>query len=91
MNRGFPSADFVALPKNSRILRVGPPPRAFIEGFRRGLRELGYIEGQHFVIEYGLAQSAAQNPDIAAELVRRGVEHCCLWNAVGAAGQGRCG
>jgi putative tryptophan/tyrosine transport system substrate-binding protein len=35
------------------FLRVGPPPPAFIDGFRRGLRELGYIEGQHFVIEYG--------------------------------------
>ena len=56
------------------FLRVGPPPPAFIEGLRQGLRELGYIEGQHFVIEYGLAQSAAQIPDIAAELVRRGVD-----------------
>ena len=56
------------------FLRVGPPPPAFIEGFRQGLRELGYVEGQHFVIEYGLAQSAAQIPDIAAELVRRGVD-----------------
>jgi putative tryptophan/tyrosine transport system substrate-binding protein len=56
------------------FLRVGPPPPAFIEGFRQGLRELGYIEGQHFVIEYGLAQSAVQVPDIAAELVRRGVD-----------------
>src|SRR5262249_12683096 len=23
-----------------------------IEGFRRGLRELGYVEGEHYVIEY---------------------------------------
>jgi putative tryptophan/tyrosine transport system substrate-binding protein len=56
------------------FLRVGPPPPAFLEGFRRGLRELGYLEGQHFVIEYGLAQSAAQIPDAAAELVRRRVD-----------------
>jgi putative ABC transport system substrate-binding protein len=56
------------------FLRVGPPPSAFIEGFRRGLRELGYFEGQHFVIEYGLANSAAQIPDAAAELVRRRVD-----------------
>jgi len=55
-------------------LRVGPPPPAFIEGFRRGLRELGYLEGQHFVIEYGLAESVAQIPDTAAELVRRRVD-----------------
>src|ERR1700692_2045307 len=56
------------------FLRVGPPPPAFIEGFRRGLRELGYLEGQHFVIEYGLAETVAQIPDAAAELVRRRVD-----------------
>ena len=56
------------------FLRVGPPPPAFIEGFRRGLRELGYLEGQHFVIEFGLAESVAQIPDVAAELVRRRVD-----------------
>ena len=56
------------------FLRVGPPPPAFIEGFRRGLRELGYLEGQHFVIDYGLAQSVAQIPDAAVELVRRKVD-----------------
>jgi putative ABC transport system substrate-binding protein len=38
------------------------------------LRELGYLEGQHFVIDYGLAQSVAQIPDAAAELVRRRVD-----------------
>ena len=51
--------------------RVGPPPPAFIDGFRQGMRERGLIEGQHFVIEYGLAKSAAQIPDVATELVTR--------------------
>src|SRR5258708_15532415 len=51
--------------------RVGPPPPAFIDGFRQGMRERGLIEGQHFVIEYGLAKSAAQIPDVASELVTR--------------------
>ena len=62
--------------KFSRIgfLRVGPPPATFIEGFRQGMREQGLVEGQHFVIEYSLAQSAAQIPDAAAELVRRKVD-----------------
>jgi putative ABC transport system substrate-binding protein len=60
--------------KHIGFLRVGPAPPAFIEGFRRGLRELGYLEGQHFVIEYGLAESVAQIPDAAAELVRRRVD-----------------
>lgn len=56
------------------FLRVGPPPPAFIDGFRQGLRENGLVEGQHFVIEYSLAQSAAQMADAAAELVRRKVD-----------------
>jgi putative ABC transport system substrate-binding protein len=53
------------------FLRVGPPPAAFIEGFQQGLRELGLVEGQHFVIEYALAQTAAQVPGLAAELISR--------------------
>ena len=38
------------------------------------MREQGLVENQHFIIEYGLAQSAAQVPDAAAELVRRKVD-----------------
>lgn len=53
------------------FLRVGPPPPAFIDGFRRGLRELGLVEGRHFIIEFALAQSAAQIPGLAAELMGR--------------------
>jgi putative ABC transport system substrate-binding protein len=56
------------------FLRVGPPPPTFINGFLQGLRELGLVEGRHFIIEYGLAQSAAQIPDVAAELVSRRVD-----------------
>ena len=56
------------------FLRVGSPPAAFIGGFRQGMREQGLVENQHFIIEYGLAQSAAQVPDAAAELVRRKVD-----------------
>jgi len=60
--------------KRIGFLRVGPPPPAFIGGFRQGLRELGLVEGQHFIIEYGLAQSAAQVPVVAVELLGRGVD-----------------
>jgi ABC-type uncharacterized transport system substrate-binding protein len=56
------------------FLRVGPPPAAFIEGFQEGLREQGRIEGQHFIIEYALAQSTAEISNAAAELVRRRVD-----------------
>ena len=60
--------------KRIGFLRVGSPPVAFIDGFRQGLRELGLVEGQHYFIEFGLAQSSAQVPGAAAELVRRGVD-----------------
>jgi putative ABC transport system substrate-binding protein len=56
------------------FLRVGQPPKTWIEGFLQGLREQNYVEGQNFVIEYGLALEAGQIPDIAAELVRRKVD-----------------
>ena len=52
------------------LLRVGPPPPGFIEPFRQGLRESGYVEGQHFVIEYGLAENVAQLPELADRLLR---------------------
>ena len=56
------------------FLRVGAPPKSFIDGFRQGLREQGLIEGQNIVIEWGLARSVAQLPDALAELIRLKVE-----------------
>jgi putative ABC transport system substrate-binding protein len=46
-----------------------------IEGFRQGLRELGWIEGQNIVIDYRFAEGRFdQLPDLAAELVRLKVD-----------------
>jgi putative tryptophan/tyrosine transport system substrate-binding protein len=56
------------------FLRNGPPPQTFIEGFKQGLRELGYAEGRNISIEFAVAASAAELPDAAAELVRRNVD-----------------
>ena len=56
------------------FLRNGPPPKTFIDSLRQGLRELGYVEGQNISIEYGLAASADQLPEAAAELVGRNVD-----------------
>src|SRR5687767_15489741 len=53
------------------FLRVGPPPAAWIEDFRQGLRQSGYVEGQNIVIDFGLAQQATQLPEKAAELISR--------------------
>jgi putative ABC transport system substrate-binding protein len=60
--------------KRIGFLRVGPPPPAFIDGFRQGLRELGLLEGRDFVIEFSLAASAARVPEAAAELMRRRID-----------------
>jgi len=56
------------------FLRNGPPDDTSIEGLRRGLRDLGYFEGQNLSIEYGLADSADQLPNVAARLVRLNVD-----------------
>jgi ABC-type uncharacterized transport system substrate-binding protein len=48
---------------------------ANLNAFRQGLRELGYVEGQHFVIEYRSADGRAQQfPGLATELVRLKVD-----------------
>jgi putative ABC transport system substrate-binding protein len=45
------------------------------EGIRLALRELGYIEGQNIVIEYGFAEGKVDRaPELAAELVRLKVD-----------------
>src|SRR5215472_13506173 len=57
----------------SSVDRPTDLPRA--EGFRRGLRELGYIEGQTIAIEYRYAEERPERePGLAAELVRLKVE-----------------
>jgi len=48
---------------------------AKFDALRRGLRELGYVEGQNLIIEYRSADGRAERfPDIAAELVRLQVD-----------------
>lgn len=66
-----------------KVARIGyldggsPTPEflPFLEAFRRGLRELGYIEGQNLAIEYRWAEGRYERlPELAAELVRLRVD-----------------
>jgi len=46
-----------------------------LEAFRRGLRELGYVDGQNVVIEYRSADGNQERfPELASELVRLNVD-----------------
>jgi putative ABC transport system substrate-binding protein len=56
------------------FLRVGEPPRSFIEPLRQGLKDLGYVEGQNLIIDFGVGATAEQLPEAASALVSRGVD-----------------
>ena len=48
---------------------------ARIEGFRQGLRELGYVEGKNIIIEWRSSEgNIERRSEIAAELVRLKVD-----------------
>ena len=73
----LPAAEAQQPPKIPHIglLRPGSPPDPYVASFLRGLRELGYVEGQNIVIEYRWAEDRAERiPELTAELVRLKVD-----------------
>jgi putative ABC transport system substrate-binding protein len=62
----------------ARVGYLGPAPAASfaprVEAFRAGLRELGYVEGRNLKLEFRWAGTPRDMPDLAAELVRSGVD-----------------
>src|SRR5262245_1191496 len=69
-------------PRETARIGIVHPERAgdsgvetLIEAFRRGLRQLGYLEGKNFVFEHRFAEGKLDRlPDLTAELVRLNVD-----------------
>jgi len=67
------------VPRIGALVAVAPGFPA-IEGFRQGLRDLGYVEGGNIVVEYQYAAGkAGQYPDLAVEMVRREPDIIVVW------------
>src|SRR5215208_4031622 len=64
--------------KIARVGFLGPAPASNyalrVEALRAGLRDLGYIEGKNLIFEFRWANNAAQQPELARELVRLNVD-----------------
>jgi putative ABC transport system substrate-binding protein len=56
----------------------------FIEAFRQGLRELGFVEGQNVIVEQRSTQGESDRfPDLVAELIRLKVDVLVVSGVVG--------
>jgi putative ABC transport system substrate-binding protein len=54
--------------------------RSQVEGFRQGLRELGYVEGQHILLDYRWAEGKSDRyPVLVGELVHLGADVIVTW------------
>jgi putative ABC transport system substrate-binding protein len=75
---GSVAVPLAAVAQQSKVARIGVLANVqspAIEGFERGLRELGYVEGKNILIEWQLAGGKFERlPELAAELVRLKVD-----------------
>jgi putative ABC transport system substrate-binding protein len=79
---GILAAPLAARAQQAKVYRIGilesiPAARnaANLDALRRGLRDLGYVEGRNLIIEYRSSDGRAERfPDLASELVRLKVD-----------------
>src|SRR5439155_25612978 len=75
---GVTSWPRVARDQSSRQIRVGwlsTGRHPFIDAFRQGLRDLGYVEGRNLVIEERYAEGKNERlPELARDLIRANVD-----------------
>jgi putative tryptophan/tyrosine transport system substrate-binding protein len=64
------------VPRIGMLFPASPSPAGpFIDAFRQGLHDLGYVEGKQITIEYRFAEGKEDLlPDLAADLVRLNVD-----------------
>lgn len=61
------------------FLQPGEAPARYMEAFRRGLRELGWLERQNLVIEHRIAPAIADNASVVSELISLKVDVLVTW------------
>jgi putative ABC transport system substrate-binding protein len=76
---GVPALPWQPKPRLLRIGYLGPgtsgPYPALLNGFRQGLRDLGYVEGENIVLEYRFTDDRGERlPEFAADLVAQNVD-----------------
>src|SRR5436305_3191633 len=82
LGTGVAEAQQAKIPRVGVLVLGGPAPT--IDAFRRGLDELGYVEGRNIVIEPRFAEGQLDRvPDFAAELIRLDVDVIVAFGAVG--------
>ena len=79
---GASEAQQTKIPRVGLLVLGGPAPT--IDAFRRGLGELGYVEGRNILIEPRFAEGKLERvPEFAAELVNLDVDVIVSFGAVG--------